>query len=54
MSVPMGTMVFSRHDSSRLPGKALRPIGGMPLLERVIRRAQLLPWPVYLATTEAS
>jgi len=50
----MGTMVFSRHDSSRLPGKALRPIGGMPLLERVIRRAQLLPWPVYLATTEAS
>ena len=49
----MGTMVFSRYDSSRLPGKALRPIGGIPMLERVIRRAQLLSWPVYLATTTA-
>lgn len=45
-------MVFSRYESSRLPGKALRQVGGIPLLERVIRRAQLLPWPVYLATTE--
>lgn len=44
-------MVFSRYDSRRLPGKALRSVGGIPLLERVIRRAQLLPWQVYLATT---
>ncbi len=47
----IGTLVFSRFDSGRLPGKALRPVGGIPLLERVLRRAQLLPWPVYLATT---
>ncbi len=51
MTVTIGTLVFSRFGSSRLPGKALLPVGGMPLLERVIRRAQLLPWPVYLATT---
>jgi spore coat polysaccharide biosynthesis protein SpsF len=48
----IGILVFSRFGSSRLPGKALRPVGGMPLLERVIRRAQLLPWPVFLATTD--
>lgn len=52
MSPELGVMVFARHDSSRVPGKALRLIGGIPLLERVIRRAQLLPWPVYLATTD--
>lgn len=49
-----GIVVFSRYESSRLPGKALRRVGGIPLLERVIRRAQLLPWPVYLATTAKS
>lgn len=48
----IGTLVFSRSESSRLPGKALLQLGGMPLLERVIRRAQLNPWPVFLATTE--
>lgn len=48
----LGTLVFARFESSRLPGKALRQLGGMPLLERVIRRAQLLPWPVFLATTD--
>lgn len=52
MSMRIGTIVFSRSESSRLPGKALRHLGGMPLLERVIRRTQLLPWPVFLATTE--
>ena len=51
MSDHLGIVVFARHDSRRLPGKALRPVGGIPLLERIIRRAQLLPWPVYLATT---
>lgn len=48
----LGILVFARHDSSRLPGKALRFVGGMPLLERVIRRARLTPWPVHLATTD--
>lgn len=52
MSDRFGTLVFARHDSQRLPGKALRSVGGMPLLERVIRRARLLPWPAYLATTD--
>lgn len=51
MSDRFGTLVFARYDSQRLPGKALLSVGGMPLLERVIRRARLLPWPVYLATT---
>lgn len=51
MSDSIGIVVFARHDSHRLPGKALRAIGGIPLLERVVRRAQLLPWPVILATT---
>lgn len=54
MTGRLGTLVFSRMESQRLPGKALRVIGGMPLLERVIRRAKILPWPVYLATTEKS
>jgi spore coat polysaccharide biosynthesis protein SpsF len=52
MSDQIGIVVFSRFDSTRVPGKALRAVGGIPLLERVIRRAQLLPWPVYLATTD--
>lgn len=51
MSEQVGVMVFARYDSRRVPGKALRAVGGIPLLERVIRRAQLLPWPVRLATT---
>lgn len=54
MTAQLGMLVFARYDSKRLPGKALRTLGGMPLLERVIRRAQTLPWPVYLATTQRS
>jgi len=52
MNVRVGILVFARYDSSRLPGKALRLLGGMTLLERVIRRAQLCQLPVFLATTE--
>ena len=52
MSTNVGILVFSRHDSRRLPGKALRLLGGIPLLERVITRAQICGLPVYLATTE--
>lgn len=51
MTAHVGTLVFARFGSSRLPGKALRTVGGMPLLARVIQRAQCLSWPVYLATT---
>jgi spore coat polysaccharide biosynthesis protein SpsF len=52
MSARVGILVFSRSGSRRLPGKALRPVGSMPLLERVLRRAQLCSVPVYLATTD--
>lgn len=52
MTVKVGILVFARYDSRRLTGKALLPLGGMPLLERVIRRAQLSALPVFLATTD--
>lgn len=34
--------VYARLDSARLPGKALKKLGGMSLIERVVRRAQLV------------
>lgn len=46
-----GIIIFSRMNSSRLPGKALMELGGMPLIERVYRRALLTGYPVYLATS---
>lgn len=53
MSLRLGVLVFARYDSTRLPGKALRLVGGMPLLARVIRRAQAgQRLPVFLATTD--
>jgi spore coat polysaccharide biosynthesis protein SpsF len=48
----LGIIVFARTDSMRLPGKALMPLGGIPLLLRVIQRAQLTGYPVYLATSD--
>lgn len=35
----VGAIIFSRYDSSRLPGKALRKIAGRELLGRVLDRA---------------
>ena len=49
----LGIIVFARIDSMRLPGKALMPLGGIPLLLRVIKRAQLTGFPVYLATSDS-
>ena len=46
-----GIIVFSRMKSKRLPGKALMKIGGVPLVERVIRRAQLTGFKLVLATS---
>lgn len=46
-----GILVFARMSSSRLPGKALRDFGGMPLIVWVLRRASGLPYPVFLATS---
>lgn len=37
-------------DSVRLPGKALLPVAGRPLITRVWDRAQLLPFEVVIAT----
>lgn len=36
-----GLIVLSRFDSRRLPGKALRPIAGRPMLGRVLDRVRL-------------
>ncbi len=38
-------------NSSRLPGKAMMPLGGMSLIERVIKRAQCSGYRVLLGTT---
>jgi spore coat polysaccharide biosynthesis protein SpsF len=50
----IGLIIFSRMDSRRLPGKALRPIGDRPLLGRVLDRARLASSPdrIVVATTE--
>jgi len=40
--MPSGIIIFSRFDSSRLPGKALLDIGGRCLLQRVIDRARCI------------
>lgn len=42
MPSPVDVFVYARIDSYRLPGKALIELGGMKLIERVIRRAQMV------------
>jgi len=46
--------ILARTDSSRLPGKALMPIAGVPLIGYVIERARLIPGldGLVLATTD--
>jgi spore coat polysaccharide biosynthesis protein SpsF len=48
-----GTAILlqARMGSSRLPGKAMRMLGGHTLLEHAIRRLQASGYPVVLATT---
>lgn len=45
-------VIQSRLNSSRLPGKALMTIGGMPLIELVARRASRSGHEVVVATSE--
>jgi len=51
--MPPVAVVLARLDSARFPGKALIPLGGIPLIEWVYRRVRrALPLsPVVLATT---
>lgn len=44
-------VIQSRLNSSRLPGKALMTIGGMPLIELVARRASRTGYEVVVATS---
>lgn len=50
----VATVIFSRLDSQRLPGKALKPFAGRPLLGHVIDRALAAKEPdlVIVATTD--
>jgi spore coat polysaccharide biosynthesis protein SpsF len=50
--IEAGILVFSRMSSSRLPGKALKDFGGMPLVEWVLTRASATGLPVALATSD--
>lgn len=52
MKPRMGIILFSRMSSSRLPGKALSPMGPSTLLERVVMRARCMDLPIVLATSE--
>jgi spore coat polysaccharide biosynthesis protein SpsF (cytidylyltransferase family) len=38
----LGIVVQARAGSSRLPGKTLRPIGGVAMLERLLRRMRMV------------
>ena len=46
-----GTIIFSRFDSRRLPGKALREINGVCLLKRVLEKSKMIGLPIIIATT---
>lgn len=49
-----GLIIFARMGSKRLPGKALRAVGGRPLLAWVIERARRVgeAGPIIVATSE--
>jgi len=50
----IGGLIFSRFDSTRLPGKALLEINGREMLGRVIDRAKKIPGldGIVVATTD--
>lgn len=48
----IAAVVFARMDSRRLPGKALLPLAGRPLLARVLDRVRRARFPVIVATSD--
>lgn len=48
-----GIVICSRLQSNRLPGKALRKINGVPLLEHLLKRCFKTELPVYVAVPNA-
>lgn len=49
-----GVLLLARTGSTRLPGKVLKPLGGKPVLEQVVRRLLKVPGigRIVVATTE--
>ena len=45
-------VIQARYNSTRLPGKALYPLGGRPMLAYLLERLGGGPWRLCLATTE--
>jgi 3-deoxy-manno-octulosonate cytidylyltransferase (CMP-KDO synthetase) len=54
MSEDFVIAIPARFGASRLPGKPLRLIAGLPLIAHVIKRAQLLPGAVIVVATDDS
>jgi len=48
----LGIVIFARMDSTRLPGKALLPLAGRPMLTWTMERCLASGKPVYLATSD--
>jgi|CXWL01.1.fsa_nt_gi spore coat polysaccharide biosynthesis protein SpsF (cytidylyltransferase family) len=51
MTPTLGVIIFARMGSQRFPGKMLEPLGRFTLLEWMIRRAQCVGAPVFVATS---
>lgn len=47
-----GIVIFARLDSTRLPGKVLKPLAGAPMLDWTVHRCRAADSPVMLATTD--
>ena len=51
MNDPLVSVIQTRMSSSRLPGKALLPLGGATVLDQVIRRAEAFSQQVVVCTS---